>query len=243
MNDRVLQSLMQLFGVIANIDGISVRERDIVLSFLKQDVHSADVEKYISIFDQYVEHQHHALDKKDGVAKRTSLNSVKIFKICIDINKDLDQSQKVVLLIRLLEFAFSSQDIISEQEYEFIAIVVDALNIPSEEFKLLKSFVESAIEKIRDTENLLLISNKTESSSRLKHMTYTDLMDDVKISTVKIPSVGMYAFKIIGNQELILNGKSISSGPIHVLIKGSSLRYGTSKPIYYHEIIRAFSNF
>ncbi len=243
MNDSLLQSLMQLFGIIARIDGISSTERDIVVLFLKQDLHLAEVDKHIAIFDQYVEHQHHALEKKDGEAKRTSLNSVKIFKICIDINKELDQHQKVLVLIRLLEFAYSSSNNISEQESEFIAIVVEAFAIPAEEYKLLQSFVENEIEKVRNIENLLIISAKKEPSSRLKHLPFADLSEGVKIPTVKIPSVGMYAFRIIGQQDLLLNGKPVLPGKIYILIKGSALRSGTGQPIYYNDIIRAFFNF
>jgi hypothetical protein len=36
--------------------------------------------------------------------KRTSLNSVKVLKICTQVNEELNQRQKFVVLVHLLEF-------------------------------------------------------------------------------------------------------------------------------------------
>ena len=111
MSERILRALMQMFSIIAKIDGISNTGRLIVESFLNQQLNKEQVEKYLEIFDHFLEIQHASTKKKDGTAKRTSLNSVKVLRICTQINKELEQVQKIIVLIRLLEFINSSEEI------------------------------------------------------------------------------------------------------------------------------------
>src|ERR1019366_8315785 len=111
MSERILKALMQMFAIIAKVDSISNSGRLIVQSFLKQQLNQEMVEQYLKIFDERVEEYHKVSQRKEGAAKRTSLGSVKILKICSEINKELEQKQKVVVLIRILEFIYSSGDI------------------------------------------------------------------------------------------------------------------------------------
>src|ERR1700756_5837814 len=153
MSERILRALMQLFAIIAKVDGVTNTGRNIVQLFLKQQLNQELVDQYLAVFDEFLESHHQVAKKKDGSAKRTSLNSVKVLKICTEINKELEQNQKIIVLIRLLEFICSSAEI-SEQEYEFVQTVAETFNIPNEEFQSLKTFVEDKPEKYPDTELL-----------------------------------------------------------------------------------------
>ncbi len=238
MSERILRALMQMFAIIAKVDGISNTGRAIVESFLKQQLNKEQVEKYLGIFDEYIEAQQAGSKKKDGSAKRTSLNSVKILKICTQINQELEQPQKVIVLIRLLEFIYSSNEI-SEQENEFLITVADTFNISTEEFNQLRAFIEDTAEKIPNTSNILVINSKENGySNDCKHIYCETLTSDVRV--IQINSVGMYALKIYGNIELQLNGQGISKGRVHILTPGSSLRSSKIKPIYYSDIIGRF---
>src|ERR1035437_8214812 len=119
MSERILKALMQMFAIIAKVDGVSNTGRLIVQSFLKQQLNQEMVEQYLLLFDQYLEEYHKVSQRKEGAAKRTSLGSVKILKICTQINMELAQKQKVVVLLRIVEFIYSSNDI-SPQEFEFV---------------------------------------------------------------------------------------------------------------------------
>ncbi|MDF2448485.1 MAG: hypothetical protein K0R26_989 [Bacteroidota bacterium] len=238
MSERILRALMQMFAIIAKVDGISNTGRSIVESFLKQQLNKEQVEKYLLIFDEYIEAQQAGSKKKDGSAKRTSLNSVKVLKICTQINQELEQPQKVIVLIRLLEFIYSSDEI-SEQENEFVVTVADTFNISIEEFNQLRAFVEDTAEKIPNTPNILVINNKENGyGNACKHIYCDTLTSDVRV--IQIDSVGMYALRIYGNIELQLNGQGISKDRIHILTPGSSLRNSRVKPIYYSDIIGRF---
>jgi ABC-type multidrug transport system ATPase subunit/ABC-type multidrug transport system permease subunit len=50
----------------------------------------------------------------------------------------------------------------------------------------------------------------------------------------------MYSLKLVGNQELVLNGQAITPDKIYILTPGSSLRSAKVKPIYYSDIISKF---
>jgi len=238
MSERILRALMQMFAIIAKVDGVNNTGRAIVQSFLKQQLSQEQVDTYLRIFDEYLEAHHQVSKKKDGTAKRTSLNSVKVLKICTQINQELEQPQKVIVLIRLLEFIYSSNEI-SEQEYEFVITVADTFNIPTEEFTQLKHFVEDKIEVIPDSTDVLVINNKPGGyNNASKHILCETLPDDVRV--LQINSVGMYALRIYGNIELQLNGQGISKERVHILTPGSSLRSSKVKPIYYSDIIGRF---
>jgi len=238
MSERILRALMQMFAIIAKVDGISNTGRSIVESFLKQQLNKEQVEKYLVIFDEFIEAQQAGSKKKDGSEKRTSLNSVKVLKICTQINQELEQPQKVIVLIRLLEFIYSSNEI-SEQENEFVITVADTFNISVEEFNQLRAFVEDTAEKIPNTPNILVINNKENGyKNTCKHIYCDTLTSDVRV--IQIDSVGMYALRIYGNIELQLNGQGISKDRIHILTPGSSLRNSKVKPIYYSDIIGRF---
>ncbi len=238
MSERILRALMQMFAIIAKVDGINNTGRLIVQSFLKQQLNLEQVDTYLKIFDDYLEAHQHASKRKEGAAKRTSLNSVKVLKICTQINQELEQQQKVIVLIRLLEFIYSSNEI-SQQEYEFVNTVAETFNIPHEEFLLLKSFIEDDATVVPDSPHLLVINDKEGGyKNTSKHIYCETLQEDVRIA--QISSVAMYALRIYGKIELQLNGQGISRERIHIFTPGSSIRSSKVKPIYYSDVISRF---
>lgn len=240
MSERILRALMQLFAIIAKVDGVTNTGRNIVQSFLKQQLNQELVDKYLALFDEYLESHHQVSKKKDGTAKRTSVNSVKVLKICTEINKELEQDQKVIVLIRILEFIVSSAEI-SEQEYEFVATVADTFNISMEEFGNLKSFVEDKPSIYPDASHLLVINNDTAfGRQNIKQVICDQFNNDIEVWVMNVPSVGMYVLKLVGAQELVLNGQAIAPEKLYILTPGSSLRSTKVKPIYYSDIISKF---
>lgn len=229
---------MQMFAIIAKVDGINNTGRQIVQSFLKGQLNTEQVETYLNIFDEFLEAHHNSSKKKEGAAKRTSLNSVKILRICTQINQELEQTQKVIVLIRLLEFIHSSNEI-SDQEHEFVLTVADTFNIPMEEFNLLTSFVVDGLDVVPNNHNFLIINNNAEGTqNQTKHIYCETLPQDIRV--LQIESVSMYALRMYGNHELQLNGQSITKERVHIFTPGSSIRSRKVKPIYYSDVIGRF---
>ncbi len=238
MSERILRALMQMFAIIAKVDGITNTGRNIVQSFLRQQLNHEQVEKYLKIFDEYLEQYHQVSQKKEGAAKKTSLNSVKILKICSQINEELEQTQKFIVLIRLLEFIHSS-DQISPLELEFVETVAESFNIEKSEFQNIKDLIEQSRENIPDTENFLIIDNKgTLSSEKTKYLFNEGLTGEIRV--LRIQSVNLYIFRLFGEADIQLNGQPISQERVYILTHGSSIRSSKIKPIYYSDIIGKF---
>jgi ABC transport system ATP-binding/permease protein len=238
MSERILKALMQMFAIIARVDGINDNGRLIVQSFLKQQLNQELVDQYLAIFDDFLEAHHAVTKKKDGSAKRTSLNSVKVLKICTQINSELAQAQKVVVLIRLIEFINSNTEI-SEQELEFVTTVAETFNIEDEEYQRCMSFIRANEESIPDSHYVLVIDNKTTHNfTETKHLYAEGVTGQARV--LWIPSVNMYALLYFGKAELLLNGQILTPRKVYILTPGSSLRSSKVKPVYYSDILSTF---
>ncbi len=238
MSERILKALMQMFAIIAKVDTVNNTGRLIVQSFLKQQLNQEMVEQYLLIFDQFLEEYHKVSSRKEGAAKRTSLGSVKILKICTQINAELTQKQKVVVLVRILEFIYSNNDI-TNQELEFVTTVAETFNISDEEFKRALDFVSSGVSVVQNSPFLLVINNKdAKPNFNVKHIQSLHLAGQIHI--LQIPSVSMYVMKYFGTEALYLNGQVLNQDKLYILTEGSSIRSPRVHPIYYSDIIGKF---
>jgi len=238
MSERILKALMQMFAIIARVDGIDDNGRLIVQSFLKQQLNQELVDQYLAIFDEFLEAHHQVTKKKDGTAKRTSLNSVKILKICTQINGELTQVQKVVVLLRLIEFINSNTEI-AEQEMEFVTTVAETFNIEDAEFKRCMQFVRAGLDNIPESPQILIIDNKTSHVLKeTKHIYAEGVTGQARI--LWIQSVNMYALLYYGKSDILLNGQLLTQGKVFILTPGSSLRSSKVKPVYYSDILSSF---
>ncbi len=230
---------MQLFAIIAKAEsGENIKGTEVVRSFLKEQLNQELVEQYIVLYEQYLEELHQTSKKKDGSEKRLSLNSVKVLRICADINKELAQKQKIVVLIRLIEFV-NSESGISPQELEFITTVAESFNITTEEFACIKEFVESPSGMPANTSELLLIDGKTEATEKsIRHIYCEDL--EGQICILHVTSVNMYVFRYLGSATMYLNGQVIKPSKVNVFNQGASVRNPKIRPIYYSDVVGAF---
>ena len=98
-------------------------------------------------------------------------------KICTQINEELDIRQKMVVMVRLLEFIKVGQEV-SEQEMEFVQAVSESFFFTSENFNLLKDFVMSDDGNIPVSSRFLLIDGQKASTvpdiRHLYHETFND---------------------------------------------------------------------
>jgi ABC-type multidrug transport system ATPase subunit len=238
MSERILKALMQLFAIIAKVDGVTNDGRTIVQTFLRQQLSSDLVDQYLKLFDEFMEAHHQVSKKKDGSAKRTSLNSVKVLKICTQINSELTQRQKVVVLARLIEFIHSSYEI-SEQELEFVQTVAETFNIEPDEFKRMTAFVQNKEDNVPDSDDFLIINSKTEHPFDYTRHIFNESVSG-QIRVLSIPSVAIYLLQYFGDAELYLNGQIIAKDKIYILNPGSSIRSSKVQPIYYSDVISSF---
>lgn len=240
MSDKILNALMQLFAILANAERFTQEGRSIVEAFLQQQISNTHIAKYLGIFDEYLS----TLQGKniEGKAKkRVSVNSVKILRICTDINKELDTKQKHIVLIRLIEFVYSSDSEISEQEQEFLTTVADVFHIDRDEFDLCISFITANEQKpLADADQFLIINSlqKPKTYHYVKHIEHESINGNLNVLYLK--TAGILFIKYNGNDKLSLNGLPLNNNTAFVFSPGSVIRGSRTTPIYYGDVIRSF---
>ena len=242
MNESILKALMRLFAIIANvnIDGEKKSDRQVVEAYLLMHLNMELVQEYLKLFDSFFELHYKETIGTDGqkLRKRTSVNSVKVLKICEQINEELQQPQKILVLLQLFEFINDGVSA-TDKELDFINTVADIFNISSKEYENIKAFILKSIEDIPDKENLLVINNnKNFQQNKIKHIYSKGL--DGKINVLRIASTNMYVYRYLGKEELFMNGHYMVPYRSNILDKGSSLRSSKISPIYYSDVVGKF---
>ncbi len=248
MSERILKALMQLFAIIAKVDideetgevRLDSKGRQIVRTFLSQELNQELVEEYLKVFDEYVIGHHTSKRKRKSNTrrKRTSVNSVKVLRICTQINEELAQRQKIIVFIRILEFT-NANDVIAEQELEFVTTVAETFNIGREEFKDCLEYVKAEENDYVDNENYLVVDNNMENRfEKSKHLYSETMIGFARVLRVK--SINTYFVKYYGSHQLYLNGQLLTQDRVHILTQGSSLRSSRVQPVYYSDIVSRF---
>lgn len=239
MSDKILKALMQLFAIVANSGHFTDHSRRIVEAFLKQQLSLAYVETYLTIFDEHLKNLTGKTDKGKE-KKRVSVNSVKVLRICTDINAELSQKQKYIVLIRLIEFAFAGDQHITEQENEFLSTVANVFNIHSVDYNVCVWFAScKSAADIKDSPLFLLINNHHENRFQYsKHLRNESLPGDLWVLNLK--SEGILFVKHFGSHKLTLNGLPIHEDAASVLSPGSVIRGLNINPVYYTDIMRCY---
>src|SRR6056297_733468 len=239
MSEPILKALMQLFAIIAHPTSSAGERRKIVEYFLNRQINKEATKQYLDVFDEYYAIHLEKLKEKSKRKKRTSSSSVRVLKICTEINEELTQKQKNVVLFRLLEFIKSGGEV-TEQEMAFVTTVADTFNIPQEEFELIKEFVLKPFEELTPAKEMLIMDNNKEfSDPEIKHIYSQNLDGELRI--IEVQSTSMYFARYIGKSEIYLNGQLLEQDKVYVLNVGASIRSSKIQPIYYGDIISRFN--
>lgn len=237
MSERILKALMQLFAIIAHPQSSAIERRRMVSKYLKQHLDQETAEEYLVLYDQHYEENQRRTTRKSKIKKYTSASSVRVLRICTEINEELIIRQKVVVLIQLLEF-LNSEDEISEQEFAFVETVADTFNLAKEGYERLRNFVLNDFSEIKPSSRLLTISN-SESDHEIGEYYYSPgLIGKIKI--LRLQTVDMFVMRFKGIDELFMNGQSLNPERVHVLSQGSSIRNPKIDPIYFSDIVGTF---
>lgn len=243
MSEQILKALMQLFAIIARPQSNRHDRRIVVENFLCRQLNSELVNEYLELFDSYYAINQLQAHGNIKTQKKTSSSSVKVLVICTEINEELTQRQKIILLFQLLEFIKSDSPSIQEitlQELQFVATVSETFNIPTEEFELIKNFVLDSFETLPHTDKIAIIESKSYSvsESSVKHVFYEGLEGQLRV--LHVVSANMYLVRYLGQSEIYLNGQLLYQDRIFVLNTGSSLRNPQIKPLYFSDVVGFF---
>ncbi len=240
MSERILETLMQLFAIIAKPQSNDTERRGFVEAFLKRLLNQELVQKYLSTYDKEFDEARKKLEKSSA-ERREGAIAIRIRKLCKEINEQgqLDQEQRIVVVIQLLEFCKSGEQAVSQLELGFISTLAEGLNITNEEYEFIEKFVLNPFTNIPQTPNLLIINGiKDFDPNEAKHV-FKDLLKG-NIWILFVPSVKMYFTRFIGSGELSMNGQLLQEDKVYPFSQGSAIKGYKITPIYYWDVTMQF---
>jgi len=243
MSEPILRALVLLFALISDIHRdtiISGRAKSIVRLFFSKHLNKEQVEKYMKIFEEHLEHYSSAQIDKDSTKdrKRISLNAMRILSICERINEELQQKQKIYVLVKLIDYiSFASET--TENELDFLQTVADAFFVSPSEYNDISGFILKGSEAVTGKDKLLVIDNSVSGSREFRHISDSNIRGTLVF--MKIASTNTFIMRYYGSEDLYLNGQIIPAGETCIFDHGSSVRGPGINPIYYSEVVSLIS--
>lgn len=244
MSEPILKALVQLFALISDVHDdkvISGRGKDIVRLFLSRHLNNELVVRYMEMFDEFLRLYHPENIAKDSIKdrKRTSLTAMRILGICEKINEELQQKQKIYVIVQLMDFISFSKEI-TENKLDFLGTVATAFNIPGTEYNNIKSFILDSVNDVPEKNKVMIIDNENECEQEgVKHLSKENFKG--RISLLYIVSTNTYILRYSGKENLFLNGQIISPGQTYTFDHGSTIRSSGINTIYYNDVNGVFT--
>ncbi len=235
MKESLLNALVQLFALIAHSENSESNTEavNVVESFLIKLLGKKLSRTYLDSFNEYYNKYQSKKSKK-----RISSNSVKVLAICSKINEELQQDEKLLVLIKLLEFIH--YDGINDTKLEFVDTVAESFNIEHSEYKDCKDLVLSdSVESIKQKNNTLVISSVEEDDGVSNHLYHKGLKGALIV--LHIDSINSFVLRLLSADDtLSLNGQPVLPNSIYLWATGSSIRGEKISPIYYNQVSSVF---
>ena len=133
MSEELLKAIIRLLVIVAKEgDEVDESEKNSVRQFLYENVSREETKHYLKILDKYID------EIKTGKEAKEDHESIK--EITTNINNELTQPQKLVVMVRLMELIIADEKI-TTRESELLYLIGDNLRIDKEDVDAIKQFV------------------------------------------------------------------------------------------------------
>lgn len=231
MSEPLLRAILRLFAIVAKEDEVTRQERDQIQQFLEEHVSRSAVQHYLTLFDDYIQ------QLPGGHHVEASLE--RLAAICREVNLDLTQKQKVIILLEIISIILADGNI-SSREQTMVDAIAGHFKITSDALSAIQIFVQGQQPDTLDHDHILVIDRGT-GSGRARHLTRTHLHGFIAVLYVE--EAELYFIKYIGTTAVMLNGVPVKTKRIAVLAVGSLLRWDKDEPVYYGDILNRFKKF
>lgn len=236
MSEEILKALMQLFAIIAKQDGILIENHEkYVADFLNSQLSIDRVGEYIELYKGFLNDNR---PEASADKSRTSMkDSVRTLSICKKVNKTLAQKQKIIVLIRLIEF-FKNDSRQSANRMQIVETVADVFKIEKVEFTDIRDFIFETEDFVNKNE-IIIGDEHIKPVSEVKYFIGLHSHSG-SCKLIHIKSINVVILKVHGKSEVFLNGLIVKPEAIYLFPQGSTLRlpHGT---LYYSNIISKFT--
>jgi ABC-type multidrug transport system ATPase subunit len=236
MNESSLKALLKLFALVADAADENALQlaRNQVKGFLADKVPADRIDSFLRLFDEYVSSHGRKAQRSDlkSDRKKSSVNSVKVILLCEEINQNLNRQNKIIVMLRLLEFVHRGGQI-SFRESGFLNTLAEIFNLDEEVFLLMQHFAE----------------NELSNHPKLLHIR-TTIVENLKV-VIREGISGQMALLILQDVDVIfvrnsnckqasINGKPLSHNTIYPMESGDALLVDDSEALYYNQLVKAF---
>lgn len=256
MTESIVNALVHLFAIIesAKDDTGVVDSGELVIKpYLQKNLNNDSLTaEYINLFYDYLNFY-----KNTSTATKSGLNIdstsiLQIAKICNQLNKELFQSERLIVFMQLMEL-INADEKVAEKEEEFASLVALNFNLNQQDVKHLKSFIIHSDFREVGKSSMLFIDNKQTEwpedmawiirkkktiNTESRHLYIENLFG--KISVLYLKSVESYVFRYDGPLNLFLEGNRIIPAKSYILKPGSIIKGPNINSIYESEITRQF---
>lgn len=241
MSEQLLKAIIQLFAIVAKEGSVTYNERLTIKEFLERQLNRSGVTKFMELFDQLVlekESQRIQIENTDDETVDFVEDWSKIIHITRQLNKEITEQQKVVLVLKMVEL-ITADKIISERESNLLYYISKALKLKKKTVKNITNFVDYSSNNPISSPNLLSIDDGSlEMPEGVNRMIATGLPGQLVI--LRLPSVESYFIKYLGKSTVYLNGVPLKSNKGVVFSTGSTIRAYRTEPIYYSDVVGKF---
>lgn len=236
MSEHLIKAIVQLFALMARIDGLKESEREKMKDLINSLLGRKGVDKYLGVFDVYSGFQPKPDQEFYFESKDEILNKIK--EICVSIKKEANQHQRVFLIIQLTQLAVAD-GILSELEDETISYIANEIHISHNDVEEIEKFLTAnSIDEFDSSNILILKSDKQGISNKCRHLFANKL--DGFIAFLRLPNIKPFFYRYVGDSSVLNNNVPIEKNKTYIFSPGSNVRGEAFGPIYFSDIVSEF---
>ncbi|MEM6524743.1 MAG: ATP-binding cassette domain-containing protein [Bacteroidota bacterium] len=229
MSEPLLKAIVKLFAIVAKEDAVTEQERNQIEAFLNDHLNKKSVEKYLNEFDSYCET---IINVNDLEEERKRIGD-----LCSEINRELTQKQKIVIILELVGIILADGHI-SDREQELVKSIGQSFNISENEIELIETFVTGREPNEFDHPEVLIIDGSEKKLKSVKHLTREGMSGFIAL--LHLVKADAYFLKYFGSENVYLNGVALKKEKIAVFATGSTIRVDKINPIYFGDVVAQF---
>ena len=208
MTDVILSSFISLFALFGKVEQVDEeRAKEMLVSYLRHQFGIRNIDIYLDLYSD----MRMAYEMTDDLNTQDTVRS-----ICSNLQTDIRNTEKALLLLRLLEFC-ADDDGFTDVMFRTMA---EQFNIPDEQYHNFMDYVNN-----KPTEHVIL--------HQLEGF-------DGQLKTLLDPFTGLLMFTYMGNDTVLLNDVPVLSGCYQVWLQSSVLKGKSGRPVYYSSIISCY---
>lgn len=226
MSEQLLEAVIQLFALLARLDGVGEKERSKMLNLLNSRLNKEVIGKYMDLFDSLCTQELRA--GKDELSEITTT--------CKKINGQITQQQKIFLISELAQLIYAD-NILSKDENVALQNIREELKIDEDEVKSIQNFVAANTIEDFNSNDVVIISSDIEKIPKDCFSILAEGEIDGFIAVLKLKTIKPFFLRYLGSSTIFLNQIPLESGKIEIVPPGSSIRSSRFKAIYYSDIL------